>query len=534
MRQGAGKICDWLYHAGNRVVRVVGSGIFLWLLWYAMKWTYYINPGGDEIPVNVPDSVGRNLLAAVLAIGAMALLFTAEGRLGRSAQRIWCRVTVWIAMLWVGGMSLWWILAADRQPEGDQAFVYAGASYFLEGDYGFLYKGAYLGMHPHQLGIVALCELLFLFVGAGNYYAIEAFCAVMAVAIVYIGYRLVSELTDRMAVIVGYNLLMLGCLPLIFYTPWCYGDVPSIFCALTAAWMLLLYAKRGRGRYLAVMAAAVAFALLFRKHSLILLVALCIAAVLYAIRQGDMRVAVAALATVALYTAAYQGIYKMYELRSGVEHEPGIPFVCWLAMGMQDEEGARFGWYNNYPKDLYFEMGFDEKMTYEGAVGNLKERIEVFRKDPRYAGIFFREKLVSQWNEPLYQSLFFNTKYIDGQGPAENSLAAGMSGRYYVKMLSLCDRWQFVVFMGMLFYFALAVKKDSNILQHLLGITIIGGFFFSAFYEAKARYIFPYYVMMFPFSAYGYQLLLENAMLLFRSGGRELPAEAEEELEKTA
>ena len=71
------------------------------------------------------------------------------------------------------------------------------------------------------------------------------------------------------------------------------------------------------------------------------------------------------------------------------------------------------------------------------------------------------------------------------------------------------------MYVGMLCYFLLAVKKDSPILQHTLAVTIIGGFFFSIIYEAKARYIFPYYVMMFPFASHGYRLAVEQVMILF-------------------
>jgi len=66
----------------------------------------------------------------------------------------------------------------------------------------------------------------------------------------------------------------------------------------------------------------------------------------------------------------------------------------------------------------------------------------------------------------------------------------------------------------LLFFFLLAVKKDSPILQHVLAVTIIGGFFFSIIYEAKARYIFPYYVMMFPYATYGYRLAVSQIMAM--------------------
>ena len=80
----------------------------------------------------------------------------------------------------------------------------------------------------------------------------------------------------------------------------------------------------------------------------------------------------------------------------------------------------------------------------------------------------------------------------------------------------MCDRWQMIVYAGMLCYFLLAVRKDSNILQHTLAVTMIGGFLFSIIYEAKARYIFPYYVFMFPYAAMGFRLAAGYGAVLVR------------------
>ncbi len=525
-----------LYRAGNWVVRVIGSVIFLALGWYSMKYTYYMEPGDWEWPVNIPDSVWRNLLALAAALAVSAALSVAERRMSDRAQTLFKRISLWAAMLWVGGASMWWILAGDRPPVGDQAFVYGGASYFLEGDFKFLNKGAYLGMHPHQLALVALCELFFLFVGTYNYMAIEVFCAVMAVGSVLMGYLLLSEITEHMSAIVGYNLLMFGCLPLIFYTPWCYGDIPSIFFALVVAWALLRYERQGRVGYLALLVGAMTLALLFRKHSLILLAAFGMVAVLYALKRRDVRILLAVLAAAVLFEASYQGIYKMYEVRSGIEHEEGIPFVAWIAMGMQESTGYYFGgWFNNYPKSIYGQLEMDEDKVRDASLQNLKERFAVFWHDPKNAVAFFREKILSQWNEPLYQSVFFNSKYGEN-APEPDSTAGGVSGYYYESYLHFCDRWQFVIFVGMFCYYLFGVKRDSSVLRHLLAVTIIGGFLFSAIYEAKARYILPYYVMMFPYAAYGYRLLQEEAVSLIGRwrAGRQAEDEEVYEREKTA
>ncbi|MDE6926383.1 MAG: glycosyltransferase family 39 protein [Acetatifactor sp.] len=511
MKDRTEKMISCLYGAGNYVVKIVGSFIFLLLTWYSLRYTYYMKPGGEIIPVNMEDSMLWNLLGLAAAFGVLILLEMLEKRTNGKVHIILRRASLYMAVLWVGVAGFWWIFSADRVPEGDQAFIYGAASYFIEGNYEHLSgPGAYCGIFPYQLGLIVLVELLFVVVGTYNYYAFEYLCAVLAMGIVYLGYRIVSELTDHTATVVAYNLLMMGCLPLIFYTSWVYGDVPGVFFTLLAGWMLLKYCKGEKRRYLVVIVCALVFSMLVRIHSLILLVALGIAAVLYALKRKDLKIVLAFLLTVVLTYGTYQGIYKIYEIRSGYEHYDGIPIVTCIAMGMQ-ESNESYGWYNDYPKQVAWENEYDYDRTVAAAMENLRERLQFFRENPDYANLFFREKILSQWNDPLYQSLYYNTRYREELKPDAGSLAARLSGDLHFVVVFVSDRIQFIVFFGMLCYFFFLVKKDSNILQHVFAITIIGGFLFSVIYEAMGRYIFPYYVMMFPFAVYGSEQAVKKA-----------------------
>nr|WP_297864368.1 glycosyltransferase family 39 protein [uncultured Acetatifactor sp.] len=503
-----------LYYAGNLVVRVVGSTIFLGLVWYSFRYTQYMLPGGDEIPMNVYDSVKQNILCLCLVTGGTAVLLFIERRMERRVQFLVRRVSMLAMIGWILLASLWWIHSSAHLPVGDQAFVYGGASYFIEGWYDFLYSGGYCGMYPHQLGLIVLMEGFFKIVGAHNYYAFELLCALLAAGSAYCGYCILLELTGSTTVVVSYNILMMGCLPLIFYTSWVYGDIPSIFFALTAVWMLLRYDRNCKIRYLVLVVISLVLAMMVRRQSAVMLISVCIAVLLYGILQKDRNIILAVLLTAALSWGVFTAVYKMYEIRSGHEHSKGIPQITWVTMGMQETDGV-YGWYNNYPKELYYSMNFDSELTAAAAKADLYDRLKVFRNDPAYARRFFREKVLSQWNQPLYQALYFNAERPgDYMGPEEGSLADRIGGEDYLSVLRICDRVQFIIYVGMLFYFLLAVKKGSNILQHIPAITVIGGFFLSVLVEAKARYIFPYYIMMFPFAAYGWYLTIRQVMFL--------------------
>lgn len=517
MRRGArmreNKLAVRLATLANRVVKIVGAAIFMILAWYAFRYTQYMNPLGSEDPINVHDSMGRNLLFLGITIVVVVSLLVLERYLSPMVQRWIVGISATFMTIWVGGWGFWWITTVDRQPVGDQAFVYGGASYFMGGEYFFLQPGSYCAVYPHQLGLIALIEIFFQIVGAYNYFACQVFLVEMAVGIALLGYLLLRQISNRMTVSVVYCIMMLVCFPLFFYTGWVYGDIPCIFFTLLIACFLIKYNASSHLGWLVGIVISAILAVLARKNSLIMIVALCLTAGICAILKKDKKLIVAILLAAVLPGLSYQAVYKMYEVRSGIEHQDGFPAMSFIAMGMQERWG-KFGWYTEYCKEVYFANEMDTKLAAEASKRDIKARLWEFQDNPSYAVRFYREKILSQWNAPLYQSLYFGAQYFEGKYPREGSLADKLNGEYFVGILGICDRLQFILYVGMLCYFLFGVRKDSNILQLFMAVTIIGGFFFSILWEAKARYIFPYYVMMFSYAGIGYVELLSQIQRL--------------------
>lgn len=501
-------------------VRITGSIIFLAMSWYAMRYTQYIPQFYYEKPVNTFDSMVKNILVLVFTVLAIMVLFKLEKRLSAMVQTWVLRIMPVLLSLWIGACGFWWITMIDRIPVGDQAFIYGGASYFIEGRFFFLEKSGYCDMWPQQLGLIALIELLFRFVGTYNYFACQLICVGMAVGIGILGYLLVRQVSGHMAVAVAYCLAMFACLPLILYTGWVYGDIPSTFFMLLSAYGLLRYEKTGRWGWLVGMVAAVVFAILMKENSLIMLIALCLVAGVHAISKKDKRLFLALALSVILPWLVYAGIYKMYQIRSGIGPLGGIPAISYVAMGMQESDG-KYGWFTQYCKEVYWAADSDPELAAQVSRQDVKERLKVFLNDPAYAWLFYREKILSQWNQPMYQSMFFSAQYEGSENASPDTIDAKLHGKYFLRVLAVCDRMQFILYVGMLCYYLFAVRKKSNILQHMLAVTIIGGFFFSILWEAKARYILPYYVMMYPLAAIGYwQALRQVTALIDKLRGR--------------
>jgi len=485
------------------IVRITGAVMMLLLVICALADTWYMLPGGSESSLHKWDNVPANLLAAVFCCMLVLGLLRMERRLGDRARRWIPEGIAVLTALWAFLVGIWWTFSAQRLPVGDQAFIYGGASYFRAGQFSFLEEGGYCHIYPYQLGLISMVELLYHVIDPLQYRPLQVINALAAAGIVYTGYRLVREWSGSFCAEVLYCLLMGLCFPLFFYTPWVYGDIVSIFLAFLGAYFLCCYGKSGKIRYLTGMTLALALAQLVRQTTTILYVALVLIVLVHFIRKGDKKLLVTALISVMLPLLAFTGIYRVYEVRSGLAQSKGIPTVVTLAMGMQ-ESWRGCGWDNNYQKDVYNAAAYDYDKMQETGVQEIKNRLMFFAEHPVYAVKFYWKKFLSQWNGPLYQSVFFTADYRQSAPPPKGTLAERISGPAFWPLLEICDRVQFAVYLGMLFWFLLAVKEEKGILRQLLAVTILGGLCFSMLWEAKTRYILPYYLFMFPCAAVGY------------------------------
>lgn len=507
-----------MYKKSLTLVRIAGAAIMLLLVLCSLLDTWYMLPGEEEISVRMWDNVPANLLAAILVCAVLAGLLLLERELSAGRRRLFSEIATAVTALWALAVSLWWIFSAERLPAGDQAFIYGGASYFSLGDFSFLEPGGYCHIYPYQLGLTSLVELLYQVIPPFSYRPLQVLNALAAVGIVYTGRGLVREWTDSLGAEILYCLLMCGCFPLFFYTPWVYGDILSVFFAMLAVLCLVRYERKGGLRYPVGMVLSLTVAQLVRQTTTIVLIALILAVLVHFLwnpdKKRDKRLLIWVLAALLLPTLLFSGIYKVYELRSGREVSKGVPTVVTLAMGMQESRGG-CGWDNNYQKDVYNAAEFDYDVMQQMGEQELRERVNSFLQNPACALEFYGKKLLSQWNAPLYQSVFFTADYKMSALPEPGSLTERVSESGFYDLLWFCDRLQFVVYLGMLCWFLLAVREDKGILRQLLAIAVIGGFFFSLLWEAKTRYILPYYLFMFPLSAAGYRVGLHRFYLHF-------------------
>ena len=496
------------------IVKITGGSILLFLCFYAMRYTHYMIPRQIERAEVLKDNLFLNILYLVLFLIILLGLHLCEKKIDERIRSFIAWFIVLLSVAWITNAGFWWINSVDRVPEADQIFVYAGASYFIEGMYSFLNpQGGYFSIYPYQLPLVALIEGLFRIVGPFNYYAYQVLNVLFEAGIVILGYLLVREKSKKLISAVAYAFLMASCFPLFFYSGWVYGEIPCLFFTFFAAWTLYKYTCRRNAWWLIGTVFGLTMALATRKNATILVVAFCILSIVYAVCKKEKWILVAACASVICPMLVYSGVYKMYEVRSGYEHTQGMPSSLFFELGMHESSG-RYGWDDMSALELFHEVEFDIEKAGTIAKEKLQEDINRFKSDLGYTKVFFREKILSQWNNPLFQCLFFSANYREENLPEQGTLVYKISHDYFFEVLRYSDIIHLLIFVGTFFYFLFVVNKESDILQLLLAVALIGGFFFSILWEAKARYIFPYYVTMFPMAVMGYGSLIEKIQKL--------------------
>lgn len=493
----------------DRCISSLGILLFGVLTGFSLFYTAYFTTQYEEIPYEKRDII---LVVLLICAGLAFLMYQVSEwilRKGDNREK-YIRILLLVVLVYTACFGIVWVFGARCIPVGDQASVCTAAEGFRNGDYSMLTRDSYekyLFIHPHQLGLTALIELIFAIFGNGNFLAFELLNCLGVTICVYSGYRITCLLTeDRRAWI--YDLLLsAACFPLLFYVTFVYGEIPSITCSLLAVWMFLAYQKKEKVKYLVGCCAACSLACLIRNNSLILLIAFVCILFVIGIGKRKWKAWLAAGVLILSLLASRWALRTIYEQRADLKLNEGAPMILYIAMGMQKGEGAP-GWSNGYILHAYWgEAEFDGALATRIAKQDIQASMAGFRADPLYAARFYQEKFTSQWNDPTYEC--FAMTHINGweRCGVVNSM---YDGKLHALMTWLMNQYQSLIFIGVFLWLIYSFWRKKELEDRVLLITIIGGFLFHMIWEAKGRYILPYFVMMLPMAAIGVAELTER------------------------
>lgn len=391
-------------------------------------------------------------------------------------------------------MGIYLIANVDHTLRADAHIVSQAAKDLLAGSFSAMQKGGYMYQYPHQIGLMLYDALLYLiYKGTSiNFVANLSF----AIGINYLIYRTADllfddRLTSNLAVLMSFAFL-----PQFFFVLFAYGNIPGLFFMLFSFYYTLRFCKTHRTIDLICVAVGVGAAVLLRKNFLIGVIAIGICLCL------DMLKRFSAKHLVALAAVAISLLLPLKILPAAfIGDTGGMPSVLWIAMGTDIDNDMRApGWYDGSNNYIFHLSDYDSAIAQEKGVEKIQNNIRKITTDPRAAGGFFLRKTISQWCNPLYQSLWSGPLTDCGQQTHTPLLQSLYTGGSAEDILSNGMKIYVLAFFGLGLLFILRYHKQYDGWQ-VFFLTLIGGFLFHLIWEGKSQYVYPYFFSLMPFAA---------------------------------
>jgi len=295
----------------------------------------------------------------------------------------------------------------------DAYSVYAIGESFASGSLDAIQPtgNTYLSFYPQQIGLIAYYEVVcrlwnLLPFSAPAYHILKCGNVFFAALIIIYQYRIVHILADNIKADITYLLLAICNVPLVFYTSFVYGEIPSFAFACIGMFYILQADKHAADNKspvtrLVLSALALTLSVLLRKNSIILAIAVFIVAFCRFLYTKRLSFCVYAIVMILLAINILPITQAIYEYRAGSHLLPGVPATSYFAMAMQESSRGN-GWYNGFNFYTYQETGLDSDATIAISKQAIYERLTTFKNDIPYALQFYAEKFLSQWTDGTY------------------------------------------------------------------------------------------------------------------------------------
>lgn len=449
----------------------------------------------------VSDNVPVNIISCVVFFLLFLMFF-------KLIKQISIKRACIVLMIFVTIIGMVWVLAVNCVPMADSGFITEAALKFVRGDYTPLTEAeSYFRYYPFQLGFTFICEMVFTCLGSESY-ALLWLLNILFLDIAYLALIKVSRLIFQDEDVVKLTILLLaGCLQPVLFCTYIYGNIMGLALALWAVVFEIEFITTRQNKKLLFAVLLIAFSITVKLNYSIVLIAMCIMLFIDFIKNHKMINLMAILCAAVLSVGLLQLIIAGYELRAGVNLGKGMPNIMWASMGMQESPRAP-GWYSNYTVKLFKDSGFDPDVASAQAKSDMAERITYFSSHPGYAISFFKSKILSQWNEPAYQSIWISQtkKHFTSVPGFVNSVYKGILGNVLAFYFNIFQQLILIGFLvAIIKYFR---KQDINFI--FLPVIILGGFFYHLLFEAKSQYILTYFVMLVPYAAFGIYTIMQK------------------------
>ena len=483
--------CNIIYRLGLNIVMLLTLLLSMLLFAGSFLTTCYADNMETQQVLLRPDNPLWNLLE----LAGFGLLFCGCLYLYEKIGEKFRRGLLVFTLTFVFGLGILLILFGRTVPAADALSVYNAAAEWILGNTDIIHPTvSYLSYYPQQIGLMAFLELLLriwnltgLSVPAWHFIKLVYVCLLCGA--IWFQYLSLQYLWPENYKKISCCYLVLVCcnLPMIMYSSFVYGEIPS-FAALSVGCYLLLRLLGGvspGGSYQDNVSPGGSYRIIFtgfgsilfltlsvmlRKNSLIPVIAVLLVLLFEALRpgrNGKMRLGLLIMAVCLAVTSVgiLPLIQKCYEKKAGNTLSSGVTAMSYLAMGMQ-EASRGCGWYNGFNIDTYDTAGMDTAIANEISRLAIDERLTYFREHPGYTADFYLHKHLSQWADGTYASRQATLATYGGRSAFFKEVYEGSLIGGYIEW---CNAWQNVLYLGVLVFCIDSLKKrrKSKVVGHM-------------------------------------------------------------------
>lgn len=472
---------------------------------------------GSEVILYETDNIALNLLFMSLFF---VFLFAMKKQYN-FFKNVNMKVLEFALPCYVAVLGLIWVLSAQSSPSADSQNIFEAATNAVRGNYQSMLDGgnfynkdfyngySYFNFYPFQLGFVFICEIIYRIFGTSSAIPIEII-NVLCVALAYIAITKICKLIFKKRSIEFFTIILLaGCFQPILFCTFAYGNIIGMCCALWASYFLIKYFQTSKYILLIPCAVLLTVSTLAKFNNMIYVVAFVVMLIIHTIKQKKWQSIAFALAICIMAVGTSNLVIMSYENRANTTFKSGVSQILYLDMGLNESYMAP-GWYNDMAKSTYINNGLDNKQADKAAMDNISNRFKYNFSDVNYAVDFFGKKILSQWNEPTFESIWISEvkgHYTELNGLA-NGIYNGSTGQFFEIYFNLYIQILYLLFAVGLY--CMFLNKKNNIETVLLPLVILGGFGYHLLFEGKSQYVLTYIPLLIPVAAYGISCILNG------------------------
>ena len=526
--------CNIIYRLGLNIVMLLTLLLSILLFAGSFLTTCYADNMETQQVLLRPDNPLWNLLE----LAGFGLLFCGCLYLYEKIGEKFRRGLLVFTLTFVFGLGILLILFGRTVPAADALSVYNAAAEWILGNTDIIHPTvSYLSYYPQQIGLMAFLELLLriwnltgLSVPAWHFIKLVYVCLLCGA--VWFQYLSLQYLWPENYKKISCCYLVLVCcnLPMIMYSSFVYGEIPS-FAALSVGCYLLLrllgsvspggsyrdnvspcgsspdssyrdnvslgssspdssyrdnvsrndapsvtaydYVPRMLRQILFTGFGSILFltlSVMLRKNSLIPVIAVLLVLLFEALRpgrNGKMRLGLLIMAVCLAVTSV--GILPL--VQKCYEKKAGNTLSSGVTamsyLAMGMQEASRgCGWYNGFNIDTYDTAGMDTAIANEISRLAIDERLTYFREHPGYTADFYLHKHLSQWADGTYASRQATLATYGGRSAFFKEVYEGSLSGGYIEW---CNAWQNVLYLGVLVFCIGSLKKrrKSKVVGHM-------------------------------------------------------------------